>query len=227
MAEVGALLGAGRLVTLTGPGGVGKTRLALAVAGLAAGAHPDGVCLVELAGASGETATVAGIVAAELDVRDDTATGSRPGVRPAALPHRLADALRGRRLLLVLDNCEHVVEPVAELVDLLLRAAPGLRVLATSQESLAIPGRPCTRCHRSRSRCPDRTRRGPPPYSCSWPAPRPPRPGSCSTRTVRPRWRRSAGGWTGCRWRWSSPPPGCARWACAAWPTGWTTASTC
>ncbi|MEV0828502.1 BTAD domain-containing putative transcriptional regulator [Nonomuraea rubra] len=140
VADVGALLGAGRLVTLTGPGGVGKTRLALAVAGLAAGAYPDGVCLVELAGASGETATVAGIVAAELDVRDDTATGSRPGVRPAGLPHRLADALRDRRLLLVLDNCEHVIEPVAELVDLLLRAAPGLRVLATSQESLAIPG---------------------------------------------------------------------------------------
>ncbi|MFB4269679.1 BTAD domain-containing putative transcriptional regulator [Nonomuraea sp. GTA35] len=140
VAEVGALLGAARLVTLTGPGGVGKTRLALAVAGLAADAFPDGVWLVELAGASGGTATVAEVVAAGLDVRDDTATGSRPGVRPAGLAHRLADALRDRRLLLVLDNCEHVVEPVAELVDLLLRAAPDLRVLATSQESLAIPG---------------------------------------------------------------------------------------
>ncbi|MFD0476068.1 ATP-binding protein [Nonomuraea thailandensis] len=140
MAEVGALLGAARLVTLTGPGGVGKTRLALAVAGLAADAFPDGVWLVELAGVSGETATVAEVVAAGLEVRDDTATGARPGVRPAGLAQRLADALRGRRLLLVLDNCEHVVGPVADLVDLLLRAAPGLRVLATSQESLAIPG---------------------------------------------------------------------------------------
>lgn len=140
VAEVGALLGSARLVTLTGPGGVGKTRLALAVAELAIDAFPDGVWLVELAGTSGETATVAEVVAAELDVRDDTATGSRPGVRPAGLAHRLADALRGRRLLLVLDNCEHVVEPVAELVDLLLRAAPDLRVLTTSQESLAIPG---------------------------------------------------------------------------------------
>ncbi|WP_327588642.1 winged helix-turn-helix domain-containing protein [Nonomuraea sp. NBC_00507] len=140
VAEVGALLGSARLVTLTGPGGVGKTRLALAVADLAVDAFPDGVWLVELAGTSGETATVAEVVAAELDVRDDTATGSRPGVRPAGLAHRLADALRGRRLLLVLDNCEHVVEPVAELVDLLLRAAPDLRVLTTSQEPLALPG---------------------------------------------------------------------------------------
>ncbi|MEU7837340.1 MULTISPECIES: BTAD domain-containing putative transcriptional regulator [unclassified Nonomuraea] len=140
VAAVDALLGSARLVTLTGPGGVGKTRLALAVADLATDAFPDGVWLVELAGVSGETATVAEVVAAELDVRDETATGSRPGVRPAGLAHRLADALRGRRLLLVLDNCEHVVEPVADLVDLLLRAAPDLRVLTTSQESLAIPG---------------------------------------------------------------------------------------
>ncbi|MCP2358279.1 putative ATPase [Nonomuraea thailandensis] len=79
-------------------------------------------------------------MAAGLDVRDDTATGARPGARPAHLAHRLADALRGRRLLLVLDNCERLIEPVAELVDLLLRAAPGLRVLTTGQESLAIPG---------------------------------------------------------------------------------------
>ncbi|MEV4020953.1 BTAD domain-containing putative transcriptional regulator [Nonomuraea angiospora] len=140
VAEVGALLGSARLVTLTGPGGVGKTRLALAVARLAIDASPDGVWLVELAGASGETASVAEVVAAALDVRDETATGSRPGVRPTEPEHRLAGALRGRRLLLVLDNCEHVIEPVAELMDLLLRAAPDLRVLTTSQESLAIPG---------------------------------------------------------------------------------------
>ncbi|MEV0143381.1 MULTISPECIES: BTAD domain-containing putative transcriptional regulator [unclassified Nonomuraea] len=140
VAEVCALLGSARLVTLTGPGGVGKTRLALAVADLATDAYRDGVWLVELAGTSGETASVAEVVAAELDVRDDTATGSRPGVRPADLAHRLADAVRGRRMLLVLDNCEHVIQPVAELVAMLLRAAPGLRVLTTSQESLAIPG---------------------------------------------------------------------------------------
>ncbi|MFI2505120.1 BTAD domain-containing putative transcriptional regulator [Streptomyces sp. NPDC018972] len=138
------LVGAHRLVTLTGPGGVGKTRLALeAAARLADGdaypdAYPDGVWLVELAGAGGE---VAETVAAVLDVRDDTASGTPGGDTGAgSVPDRLAEALRARRLLLVLDNCEHVVGPVAALVGRLLRGAPGLRVLATSQEPLAVPG---------------------------------------------------------------------------------------
>lgn len=134
VSRVRALLGSSRLTTLTGPGGVGKTRLALAAAtGLA---FPDGVWLVELAGT---TSAVAEPVAAELGVRDEGA-GSRPGVPPADLAHRLADALRGRELLLVLDNCEHLIEQVAELVNLLLRTAPGLRVLTTGREPLAIPG---------------------------------------------------------------------------------------
>ncbi|MGN9836861.1 BTAD domain-containing putative transcriptional regulator [Nonomuraea sp. H19] len=133
VAQVGALLGASRLVTLTGPGGVGKTRLAVAAA--ADLPFADGVWLVELAGTTG---SVAEPVAAKLGVRDEA--GSRSGVPAPDLPHRLADALRGQELLLVLDNCEHLVEEVAELVSLLLRTAPGLRVLATSQESLAIPG---------------------------------------------------------------------------------------
>ncbi|GAA2422440.1 BTAD domain-containing putative transcriptional regulator [Actinomadura vinacea] len=131
--EVRALLGSSRLVTLTGPGGVGKTRLALAAA--AGLDFPDGSWLIEFAGTTG---AVADAVAAELGIRDEP--GSRPGVPPPDSPARLAAALRGQELLLVLDNCEHLVEPVAELVDLLLRAAPGLRVLATSQESLAVPG---------------------------------------------------------------------------------------
>ncbi|MFI6906594.1 BTAD domain-containing putative transcriptional regulator [Nonomuraea sp. NPDC050394] len=124
--------GGSRLVTLTGPGGVGKTRLALAAA-----AFRENAWLVELAGLSAEDpATVAEVVADVLDVRDEAVARSGR----AALPERLADALSGRELLLVLDNCEHLVEPVAELVNLLLRTAPGLRVLATSQEPLAIPG---------------------------------------------------------------------------------------
>ncbi|WP_049570768.1 BTAD domain-containing putative transcriptional regulator [Nonomuraea sp. SBT364] len=140
VATAAGLLGSARLVTLTGPGGVGKTRLALATAATLTGAFPDGVWLVELAGVSGGTEAVAEVVAARLGVRDETASGSRPGVRPEALARRLAGALRGLRLLLVLDNCEHLVEPVAELAGLLLGAAPELRVLATSQEPLAIPG---------------------------------------------------------------------------------------
>ncbi|MGC7101258.1 BTAD domain-containing putative transcriptional regulator [Amycolatopsis lurida] len=138
VAEVRALIGSSRLVTLTGPGGVGKTRLALATA--AGLGLPDGAWLVELAGitGAGTIGAVAEVVATELGIRDEQ--DSRPGVPPTDLTHRLADALRGQELLLVLDNCEHLTEPVAELVSLLLRTAPRLRVLVTSQESLAIPG---------------------------------------------------------------------------------------
>ncbi|MGP4099977.1 BTAD domain-containing putative transcriptional regulator [Nonomuraea sp. KM90] len=125
LAEVQELLATSRLVTLTGPGGVGKTRLALSVARDAA--EPDGVWLVELAGA----VDPAEAVAAVLGVRDDAA---------APLPSRLAGVLAGRRVLLVLDNCEHLVGAAAELVSGLLRAAPGLRVLATSQEPLGVTG---------------------------------------------------------------------------------------
>ncbi|WP_018654191.1 ATP-binding protein [Actinomadura flavalba] len=126
VAEVAALLDDARVVTLTGPGGVGKTRLALAsAAGVA-----DGVRLVELSGRDG--GGVAAAVAAVLGVRDDV----------AALPvaERIADALRDRRMLLVLDNCEHVLEAVASLVAPLLRAAPGVRVLATSRAPLDVAG---------------------------------------------------------------------------------------
>jgi predicted ATPase/DNA-binding SARP family transcriptional activator len=135
VARVRKLLDGARLVTLTGPGGVGKTRLALETAGQMSFA--DGVWLVELAG---QTLDIAEVVAAVLGIRDDTATGSRPGVAPASLGERLANALGGQELLLVLDNCEHVIDAVAELAELLLQRVPGLHILATSQEALAITG---------------------------------------------------------------------------------------
>ncbi|WP_328955946.1 BTAD domain-containing putative transcriptional regulator [Kitasatospora purpeofusca] len=137
--EVRALLRTARLVTLTGPGGVGKTRLALESAGAAADAFPDGVWLVELAARTSpaaDTAEVASLVADALGIRDHATAGPPPG--PAV--DRLALALAPRELLLVLDNCEHLVQPVAELAERLLRRAPGLRVLATGREPLAISG---------------------------------------------------------------------------------------
>ncbi|MEV5551387.1 BTAD domain-containing putative transcriptional regulator [Streptomyces sp. NPDC052309] len=130
--RLGTLLASERLVTLTGAGGVGKTRLALEAAARHAGKPADGVWLVELATAR-TAAEVHEAVAAVLDLRDEP----RPA-RP--LTGRLADALAGRDLLLVLDNCEHVLEPVADLTARLLGAAPALRVLATSQEPLAMAG---------------------------------------------------------------------------------------
>ncbi|MFI7226927.1 BTAD domain-containing putative transcriptional regulator [Nonomuraea angiospora] len=136
VAEVRSLLRAGRLVTLTGPGGVGKTRLALAAASGAGGG--DG-WLVELAALRPGAAEVevAEAVAAVLGLRDDTAG---PGAPYEGAVERIAGALAGREPLLVLDNCEHVVEQVATLAGRLLQAAPGLRILATSQESLRIGG---------------------------------------------------------------------------------------
>ncbi|GAA2288306.1 BTAD domain-containing putative transcriptional regulator [Nonomuraea roseoviolacea subsp. roseoviolacea] len=132
VAEVAALLADERLVTLTGSGGVGKTRLALEVAHRLSGAYADGAWLVELAALDGATGSPAEAVMEALGIREGT-----EGAAPAA---RLGEALRPRELLLVLDNCEHVVDRVAELAETLLRAVPGMRVLATSREPLALPG---------------------------------------------------------------------------------------
>ncbi|MEV0801675.1 BTAD domain-containing putative transcriptional regulator [Kribbella sp. NPDC050281] len=135
LAEVSSGLQSSRLVTLTGPGGVGKTRLALAAAASVAERFPDGVLLVELAAVTPAARSVRNAltdaVQAALDLRDSAGPAD-------AVIERLA-AVMGTRLL-VLDNCEQVVAEVAELTDRLLAAAPGLRVLATSREPLGLAG---------------------------------------------------------------------------------------
>src|SRR5262245_25963631 len=129
--EVIELLASRRLVTLTGVGGSGKTRLALEVARRVAERHRDGVCLVELA-RLGSDALVPEAVLGALGMREPTAGRS--------VTELLCAALADRDLLLVLDNCEHVVAGVAALVSELLPACARLHVLATSREPLRLPG---------------------------------------------------------------------------------------
>jgi predicted ATPase/DNA-binding SARP family transcriptional activator/DNA-binding CsgD family transcriptional regulator len=128
--EVKRLLAMTRLLTLTGTGGCGKTRLALEVARDLVGAYPDGVWLVDLAPLS-EAEMVPQAVAQALGVREQTGR---------ALLETLEDTLRTKKTLLVVDNCEHLVEAVVGLVDSLLDSCPGLRVLATSRERLNAAG---------------------------------------------------------------------------------------
>ena len=128
--EIERALATTPLLTLTGVGGAGKTRLALEVARNLLGAYPDGVWIVELAGLS-EGALVPQAVAGALRVQE------QPG---QPLIGTLAEALRDKELLLVVDNCEHLVEAAAELVDTLLNSCPNLRVLATSREGLGVEG---------------------------------------------------------------------------------------
>jgi predicted ATPase/DNA-binding CsgD family transcriptional regulator len=128
--EIADQLGRDRLVTVTGPGGAGKTRLAGEVAKRVAGRFADGVWLAELA-AVGDPAQVAAAVAAALGVRD---------LPSAAAADALASALARRQLLLVLDNCEQVIGAAAELCGRLLLGADDVRVLATSREPLRIAG---------------------------------------------------------------------------------------
>jgi predicted ATPase len=130
LAEAATLLAGSRLLTLTGAGGCGKTRLALELVGQRFGDFADGVWPVELA-ALGEPELIGLAMAQALGTR--LASDRAPEVA-------LAGHIGDRQQLLLLDNCEHLVEPVARLVEALLRHCPRLTVLATSREPLRVPG---------------------------------------------------------------------------------------
>ncbi len=135
LAELARLLSDVRALTLCGPGGIGKTRLALRLAVEVVPDFPDGVWLVELAdtelGGIGDAGLVTRRVAATFGVREEP---DRP------LVETMTAALRPRRMLLILDTCEHVVDGSAALVQQLLAGCPGLRVIATSREPLRVRG---------------------------------------------------------------------------------------
>ena len=130
LARVGLLLSPSRLVTLTGAGGSGKTRLAIQIAGTLSETFADGVWLVDLAPLH-EPALVPQIVAQAL--------GLRPAADQAPL-ETLLSFLRSKQLLLILDNCEHLIQACAQLAKGLLSQAPELRILATSRVALTTPG---------------------------------------------------------------------------------------
>jgi len=130
LVEVKRTLAMTQLLTFTGTGGCGKTRLALEVARELVGAYPDGVWLVELAPVQDPT-LVPQAVASALDVREQP---------DRSLTETLSDYLKARQVLLLLDNCEHLIEACARFVDTLLSSCERLRILATSREALSIAG---------------------------------------------------------------------------------------
>ena len=118
-----------RLVTIVGPGGIGKTTVAIACAEALAGSYRDGVGFVDLTKVT-ETASVAASLARALDV---AINGDDP-------LHDVVEYLKDRQMMLVIDNCEHVIQAAAELVEMITVSAPGVHILATSRESLRVLG---------------------------------------------------------------------------------------
>ncbi|HEX4833648.1 MAG TPA: LuxR C-terminal-related transcriptional regulator [Trebonia sp.] len=131
LSQIAALLDTTRLVTVTGPGGVGKTRVVLRVAAQLAGRYRDGACLAELS-ALRDGQLLPSIVAAALGLPD---VGAGAAGTEAVLRH-----LRDREILLILDTCEHLLDACALLAEAILTHAPGVSVLATSRQPLDVPG---------------------------------------------------------------------------------------
>jgi predicted ATPase/class 3 adenylate cyclase len=129
IADAEARLATTSILTLTGPGGVGKTRLALEVGAHLVDAYPGGVWYIEL-GTLNDGALIGDTIVSALQLKQETA-----GPIPALL-----SALADRRVLLILDNCEHLLDPVVDVADQLLRRCPDLRIVATSREALGMSG---------------------------------------------------------------------------------------
>src|SRR5215216_911679 len=130
LGDVKRLLQNARLFTLIGPGGTGKTRLSIRAANEILDHYPDGVWLVELAPIT-DPLLVPRTTAITIGLRDEP---QRPVI------DMLCDYLRGKNMLLILDNCEHLVNACAQLANKILQAAPSVRILASSREALGIAG---------------------------------------------------------------------------------------
>ncbi|MEV2211280.1 BTAD domain-containing putative transcriptional regulator [Streptomyces sp. NPDC050997] len=141
LARIDTLLAAGRLVTVLGPGGAGKTRLAVEAARRHRDAYRDGAWLIDLASVT-DPSKVGGVLLAAIGLRGSALFDASARLRsdPADELDVLTDQLDGREILLVVDNCEHVIDAAAHLLSALLARCAGLRVLATSREPLAIDG---------------------------------------------------------------------------------------
>lgn len=209
IAEIRRLLGAGRLLTLTGVGGVGKTRLALEAPRAFGKAFAGGVWLVDLASVRDPAAVTAGVAGA-LRMPD-------LGVRPVV--DQLARYLTRQRALLILDNCEHLVEACADLVQALLSAEPELHIPATSRHTLGVTGEyvlavPPLPPDVAVALLLDRAIAVHADFAVS-----PPRAG--------PKWPSSAPAWMDCRWPSSWPRPGCGASLSNSWRTGRNPGSRC
>ena len=208
LARIAAMLAESRLVTIVGPGGVGKTRVALVAAAQAAGRYRDGPWIVELSGLR-DPALLPNTVASVLGLPEQDARSALDA---------LLEYLRDRRLLLILDTCEHLLDACAALAQAVLRDAPGVTVLATSRQPLDMPGEhtfpvgPLPVPRRLARRWPTAAwRAAGTRSSCSRCAPPPRCPASRSPRPTWPTSSGCAGGSTGYRWRSSWRRSSCAR----------------
>jgi predicted ATPase len=212
MDKMAVLLERHRLVTVAGPGGAGKTRLACEVARAVAGRFADGAWLAGLAPVQ-DPGLVEAVVAAALGVRE------QPGVPLAEV---VARALARRQLLLVLDNCEHVIGAAAELCAGLLAACDDVRVLATSREPLRIAGE--ARYRLGPLSLPDGDdlagTGGSEAVALFTDRARQADAGFVLDEATGPAVARMVPGWTGCRWRSSWPRRGWRRSGWASWRTG-------